>query len=246
MKVLGLDLETSGLDPKKDRILEVGAVLWDWENRIPLQMLSAFVDPSMDGACPGSFEVTPEITEITGITTGMIEEFGLAEKDVLFEVGPLSIAADYFMGHNCNLFDSRFIDEACFRHGGQSFGKQWLDTSCDIKFPPRIKTRNLRHLAAEHGFLNPFSHRAVFDVLTMFQVASQYPLETIVARANEPTVYLQALVSYDEKERAKERGYRWNPGMRVWWKDFKQSDAEAEIKECGFATGFLADRPVEA
>ena len=35
MKILACDTETTGLDPKKDRITEIGLVLYDGELRVP-------------------------------------------------------------------------------------------------------------------------------------------------------------------------------------------------------------------
>lgn len=244
MKILGIDLETSGLNAQSDLILELGMVLYDWDTKVPLQIVTEFVDPNLDIEREG-FKVTQEITEITGITNDMLEEYGIAEGDAMQKLCVLAGKADYLMGHNCHNFDGLFVSAACSRTNWAEPAIRWLDTSVDVKYPPRIKTRNLRHLAAEHGFLNPLAHRAVFDVLTMFKVASNYRLEDIIARANEPTVYLQALVSFDEKEQAKERGYRWNPGWRVWWKEFKESDAREEVEQCGFKTAVLSGRPVE-
>lgn len=242
--ILGIDFETSGLDPLKDRPIELGSVLWDWDTKMPLMLLSELIDPSMD---MGGFTVTEEITGITGITSEMLTSYGQYEKDVYNRLKMMAQFADYFMGHFCNDFDALFLSEMRKRQGDESdmLQKHWLDTSIDIKWPEEITTRKLRYLASEHSFLNPFSHRAVFDVLTMLKTASEYPLEQIIARSNEPMVYLEALVTFDEKERAKERGYRWNPPTKQWWKGFKESDALIERQECQFKTLVLPGKPVE-
>jgi DNA polymerase-3 subunit epsilon len=240
--ILGLDLETSGLDPKVDRIIEVGAVLFDWDTQKPMQMISELVDPLMDLSID-EFTLTGEIIEHTGITMEMLETFGSDERDVLRMIEQMAEKADYRMGHFCNDFDALFLQEAYARTGITEPALDWLDTSIDVRYPEKIKTRNLRHLAAEHGFLNPFPHRAVFDVLTMFKVAGCYNLEDIIARAKEPTVYVQALVKFEVNHLAKDRGYRWNPAKKIWWKQFKVSDFEAERQDYGFATQFLTEAP---
>ena len=50
----------------------------------------------------------------------------------------------------------------------------------------KIKTRSLPYLAADHGFLNPFPHRALFDVMTMIQIAGMYDINEILKYADSP------------------------------------------------------------
>jgi DNA polymerase-3 subunit epsilon len=110
----------------------------------------------------------------------------------------------------------------------------------DIVFPKDITTRRLTYLAAEAGFTSPWKHRAIFDVMTMLKLASAYDLDAIVARAREPLLYVQAVVSFDEKEKAKELGFRWFAPGKQWWKPMKVSDLEAMKPTCGFQTRLLA------
>jgi len=77
----------------------------------------------------------------------------------------------------------------------------------DVPSPPQITTRKLAHLAAEHGFLNPFAHRAVFDVLTMLKILSCYPIENVIISSNQPLMKLVALVAFDGRYKAKARGF---------------------------------------
>jgi hypothetical protein len=47
-------------------------------------------------------------------------------------------------------------------------------------------------------------------------------------------------VSFDEKEKAKELGFRWFAPEKVWWRSMKLSDHEAMKDTCGFKTRLLA------
>lgn len=235
MLICGLDFETTGLDPKADRITEIGAVLWEWETSTPLALLSALVDPQRD--------IPPEITKLTGITSEMIANYGRPEGEAMADLRYLTGTANFIMAHNGTLFDKLFFEAALARLGWIDTGKVWIDTKTDIKYPDDITTRNLRHLASEHQFLNPFAHRAVFDVLTMLKVASLYPLEEIIARAKEPTLFVQACVSFEDKEKAKARGYYWCAPRKIWWKSLKESDYVAEKDTCGFRTVLLQGAP---
>lgn len=236
MKILGLDFETTGFDPKVDRIIEVGACLYDWDAQLPIQILSSFVYPEMP--------IPEEITKITGITNDLVVDYGRPEKEVCADLDYLIDAADYVMAHKAD-FDKGFFDAAANRgeFSSATLGKPWVCSMNDIKYPERITTRNLGYLAAEHGFVSPFRHRAVFDVLTMLKVASGYDLDAIIARSKEPTLIVQALVSFEEKELAKARGYMWCAPKKIWWRTWKQSDFEVDKLECDFRTQLLTAAP---
>ena len=237
MLLIGIDVETSGLEPKSDRIIEIGACLLDWDTKMPMMMLSELVDPKMENE---EFKLPEEITALTGITEAALEEFGGFEKDVLAKLDAMAVTADFYVGHNANVFDRLFLEEAYRRNGMTIAEKPWVDTICDIKFDPSIKTRNLQYLAADHGFVSPFRHRALFDVLAMLKILGQYDLDAVIARAAEPTLYVQAVVSFDEKEKAKELGFRWFAPDKIWWRSQKSSDYEAMKSTCGFKTRLLA------
>jgi DNA polymerase-3 subunit epsilon len=233
--VCGIDFETCGLDPVADRVIEVGACLYDWNTGVPLQLLSSFIH--IEKPLP------EEIVKLTGITDELLENYGRPAQDVFADLHYLFGKSDHVMAHNGTAFDRKFYDAAVEREEAFGYDGLWLDSMTDIKFPPEIKTRNLRHLAAEYGFLNPFAHRAIFDVLTMLKLAEQFNLEDIIARSQEPTVYVQAIVSFDEKELAKERGYHWCGAKKMWWRSWKQNDYEADKAECGFRTVILQGPP---
>lgn len=235
MRLLGLDYETTGLDRVNDRIIEVGLVLWDTDARLPLQVVSELVDPIKP--------IPDEIAAVHGITDAMVEEFGISEFELTQKINGMSETADYIVAHYGTIFDQPFTNELYLRQMGLPPSKVWVDTSVDLPYAERVKTRNLLHLAAEHGFLPAQSHRAVFDVMTMFRILGRYDLDAVIARAKEPMVCLEALVEFVDKEKAKERGYRWFPLKKIWWRNFKESDAIVERKECGFSTRILPEAP---
>lgn len=235
MLVTGIDFETNGLDPDADQVIEVGAVVWDWVEQIPMAMMSRFIETPKP--------LPPEITDINGITDAMLTKFGENEDDVFIELDRMIAGSSYVLAHFGNDFDKKFYLATWQRIGDEPEHREWIDTACDVPYPKRITTRNLRHLASEHGFLNPFSHRAVFDVLTMLRVASCYNFETILNRSREPMIYVQALVDFKTNQLAKDFSFRWNPDKKIWWKGQKQSDWEAERDAYQFKSQFLAGPP---
>lgn len=233
--VAGVDFETSGLDPVRDRIVEIGAVLWDWENQIPLSLMSDLVYHD-DLIMPA------EVVAVHGITDAMLRDLGRLEEGCITDLNAIICRSEYIFAHFGSEFDRHFYNATIVRlelPRNEPSPRLWVDTAIDIVYPERITTRNLRHLAAEHGFLNPFSHRAVFDVLTMLRIAGMYDLEKMVARSQEPMVYLMALVSFNDKDKAKERSYRWHPPTKTWWKGLKASDVIKERSEAPFDTSIL-------
>ena len=85
---VSLDLETTGLEPKKDRIIEIGAVkIKDGEIR---KTYATLVDPQM--------KIPERITKLTGITSQMVEGKPLAREAVK---GLLDFCGDLpLLGHN--------------------------------------------------------------------------------------------------------------------------------------------------
>lgn len=214
MKILGLDLETTGLSTSDDQIIEIGAVLWDWERNLPVEILSQLVQ--IDG------EVPSEITELTGISNEDLSNHGQSLEVVLKELKRMAKFSSYLVAHNGTQFDQIFLEREWSLQSELRIELPWLDTSHDLPFPAKIGTRKLSYLAAEHGFLNPFSHRAVFDVLTMLKVLAQYRHEDVLKLQSSPLRRVVAQVSYEGREQAKGAGFRWDPVQRHWFLEGKE------------------------
>lgn len=234
MKLLGIDFETTGLSFEKDRITEIGAVLWCTETAAPMQIFNVLVKHE-DG--PG---ITEEITRLTGITQAMLDAYGVAPDRAFARLIQMMLEADALVAHNGMGFDKPMLEaqikrsKACRDALPPDWEPLWIDTCMDVPYPEAITTRKLVHLAAEHGFLNPFAHRAVFDVLTMLKVLERYPIEAVLESARQPMMTLQALVSFDDREKAKARGYRWKAETKQWLRNMKAHLVEKEMAECGF------------
>lgn len=235
MLLLGLDFETTGLDFAKDRIIEVGAVLWDTTRGVPVRMLSELVSHPDSDECP---EVSEEITRITGITQADLDQFSVPWMEARRALNGMALAADAVVAHNGTGFDQPMLCAHLDRleHSQaphlEIWRGPWIDTCTDVDYPPAITTRKLTHLAAEHGFLNPFPHRAVSDVLTMLKVLSHYDIGPVLESSRQPSFTVRAMVSYDDREKAKARGYRWDGGKKVWTKIVKGHRLNDEIEAC--------------
>ena len=232
--ILGLDLETTGLDFTKDRPIEVGLALWSTTQK-------KFLEAS-DFLVQSDVPVSAEITKLTGITQAAVNKFGYDSKDALETVIDMMNQAQAVLGQNVVRFDKRMLEAWAARHGATIPEKLWIDTRTDL---PGVESKHLGYMAADHGFLNLFPHSALTDVLTCIKIFSMYDAETVLARAQEPTVILKAHVSYETNELAKKRKYAWNPANKLWWKIVKQSDVSLETGHNEFDISFVNDIPVE-
>jgi DNA polymerase III epsilon subunit-like protein len=223
---LGYDLETTGLNVKEERITEVGAVLWDVKEKKPVEVYNALVKIDRP--------LTPAIVKLTGLTDDILSKHGKSFVDAVKGMFELATHATHYVAHNGSLFDQPFLKEECVRNGVTFLERPLIDSSVDVPYPAEISTRKLVHLAAEHNFLNPYAHRAVFDVLTMMTVVSKYDSEEIIRYSESPNVTIRAMVEYADRAKASTKGYRWDGEKKFWTKTIKGFQLEKEKQESTF------------
>ncbi len=243
VRILGLDLESTGLDTANDWVTELGAVLWDVETKRPLVVQSCFLyDECMEP------RFTPEsiamMKRICGITPELLKEFGQEPSGVYHRLDLFAREAgvEYICAHNGENFDKPMLYAQLHRLGVPGTRLRelpWIDTRTDLPFAEEPDSRKLKHLALDSGFISNFAHRAVFDVLTMLRILSNYPIEDVIAYSKIPFITVRAVVSYDNRELAKAQRYSWEKiGERTfpkcWVKRIKQDKLNDEIAACKF------------
>lgn len=233
MKLLGFDTETTGLDPEKDEVTEIGAVLFDTDSHQPVRITGYLVKVSKP--------VSKEITALTGITSEMLDLYGIASKPALESVLRQMKSADFMCAHNAP-FDKGFLQAWCKREGVEMPEIPWIDTKCDLVEAAYLlgKSASLKYLAADHGFVYP-AHRAVNDVLAMLQILDRYPLDQIIERAQTPNVEVRAVVSFNDRLQAKERGYFWKPEQKLWVKQLKLNMVAIEKEAAPFPVVLMTE-----
>lgn len=246
MKILGLDFETTctdPIDPREARIIEIGAVLWDTTRGCPLVLVNRTV-------WHASYQYDSRIEGLTGMTLEDLQTFGSDPKFALQKLLKLYAKAEAIVAHNGNEFDKIVLACELQRHGLAMPTTPWIDTTSDIQYPEKISTRKLEFLAPAHGFLNPFSHRALFDVISMLKILNYYNFENVLERSKMPDVTLLAdtvkpfgptrVKGEQQKQAAKDRGYRWNPDAKQWTKRVKENEVEAEQLAASFPVVVLS------
>lgn len=233
-RILGFDLETTGLDTTLDRPIEVGICLWDTDSKKPIISRGFFL---WDETYP---PVQADAIKVHGITLELLKEFGEDPKDVFPWIERFiekhSIVA--VVAHNGNAFDKPLLLNELKRLQLDCpliSGLHWVDTHQDL--PEYGKSKSLTYMAADHGFVNPYSHRAQFDVLAMMKILSKFDIEEVIKIGKTPKVRMKGSLSMGEqnfeikKDWLKKRGYRWNSEKKFWEKEFKETEVDKEKQE---------------
>lgn len=180
---VALDLETTGLNPVRDRILEIGAI--KVRNGCVVGEYATLVDCQM---C-----IPSHITNLTGITNEMLEAAkaeGKAPK-VSQAIGELVRFCEDLplLGHNI-AFDFGFVKQNA-ANCGIGFERDGIDTLKIAKvYLSDLPSRSLEALCRHYGIGSETHHRAVEDALAAAQLyqklAEERAAEAEVARAFFP------------------------------------------------------------
>ena len=144
------DLETTGFSPRKNRIIEIGAVRI--ENGNVTERFSEFVNPRVP--------LPYKITQLTGITDTMV-----ADASGIEEVLPRFVAfceGAVLVGHNVS-FDISFINENCARQGIEADFTTVDTLGLSRMFFPRQARHTLDAVAKALNVTLGQHHRAVDD-----------------------------------------------------------------------------------
>ncbi|MCX6126654.1 MAG: 3'-5' exonuclease [Proteobacteria bacterium] len=216
-----VDVETTGLDPVQDQVIEIGLCEFGWSEVMPptvTRMYGALQDPQ----CP----VSKEISTLTGLTDTVLKgqsiDWALVSK--------IWNGATVIVAHNAE-FDRGFLSRISALQGQP---KHW---GCSVRHIDwRAKgfgTRKLQYLAADHGFVNPFAHRALFDCMTTYRLVRPH-LAELLKRSHEPEIKFLAVGSpFESKDVLKASGYHWASEQRVWHKTVSPDQVNIEREFLG-------------
>lgn len=181
---IAFDLETTGLSPETDQIIEIGAL--KVKDGKVVERFMEFVKPDKP--------ITPAITEITGITNEMVAGARNTEEIVSEFV---NFCEDYVLiGHNI-MFDYKF----CKRYAkiyGHSFEKKGIDTlKIARKVHKEFASKSLGSLCEHYHIDNKAAHRAYHDALA---TAKLYHCLAHYFEAQDEKLFVPAQLMYKEKK----------------------------------------------
>lgn len=161
-KLVSLDLETTGLYAERDKIIAIGAVKRNADNKlIDFYRLINIKD-----------NVPHKITELTGLNTAQLEKDGIDLGDALKQLKNF-IGHGIILGYNLP-FDADFLMEAC------KDTKQTEITNSMKDLMPIVKSTNifldnykLETVLKEYGIEDKQKHNALSDAKATFELADK-------------------------------------------------------------------------
>lgn len=148
-----VDLETTGLRPNYDKIIEIGAIkVTQKEGVQQTEVYNRLIHPGIS--------IPKMITEIVGITDDMVKD-APKEESIIAEF--LDFVEDLpLIGHNLR-FDYSFLKTVAVRYG-YSFERDGLDTlTISKKYLSELESRKLDDLCRYFGIMDENHHRAWND-----------------------------------------------------------------------------------
>lgn len=223
-----LDTETTGLDHRKDELIELGMVKFDYtsDGRIVgvRDVFSAFNEPSGP--------ISAEVTALTGITDEMVAGHRIDEAEVKAFVEGAVIA----IAHNAG-FDRKFAERSWSIFERMAWGCSMTEVDWRAH---GFSGGQLGYLLNGAGLFHQ-AHRAVDDCHALLEVldfalptTGAPALALLLETARKPTVRVWAEQSpFELKESLKKRGYRWNDGTdgrpKSWYMDVCESSIDDEL-----------------
>jgi DNA polymerase-3 subunit epsilon len=216
MLVAIVDVETTGLNPETDAVIEIAAILYSTEHRAILQQVSTLL-PVAANPAEEINGIPPELARMVA------DDLANAALEVVFE---MACKSAYLVAFNSD-FDQQFCDKENLFGG---LAKPWADAAA-IQYPRQSTKRDLVNIALANGIPVVNAHRALDDCRLVADLLGKVPdLDYQLERAARPKVLVKAVAPFSENDMVKAAGFKWNrPDLipRAWAKRMPREDAEA-------------------
>jgi len=222
-----VDVETTGLDPSVDEVVELAMIAFDYTVDGSLLQIVGSFDQVRDPGRP----IPPEITRLTGLTDDMVATKSIDDDAVMEFVQPAAL----ILAHNA-AFDRRF----CERLFPVFAEKPWACSFREVSWAEEgFESARLSGLANGYGLFFD-GHRALNDCEVGVELLSRsLPLSgrtglaTILKSARRPCWRIRAVgAPFSFRETLKLRKYRWDAGDQqrrgAWCIDVPENDFDAE------------------
>jgi DNA polymerase-3 subunit epsilon len=224
-----LDTETTGLNHRREEIIEIGVVAFTFDEHGVIGDITGVYG----GLQQPRSAIPAEITRLTGITDEMVAGQVIDMSTLQSLVEP----ADLIIAHNAS-FDRPFCEAL-----SPTFSrKAWCCSNAEIEWASRgFEGTKLGYLVGQAGFFHD-GHRAVDDCFALLEVLdrqvgqdSTTPFAELYKASLRSRVRVFAESSpYDLKDHLKARGYRWSDGSegqpKCWWVEVNEPDLEDELR----------------
>ena len=224
-----VDTETTGLNARKDEIIEIGIVAFSFDAAGNIGDVTGVYG----GLQQPSVAIPADITRLTGITDAMVagQTIDIARVQALIE------PADLIIAHNAG-FDRPF----CETFSPVFAPKAWACSVAEIDWSARgFEGTKLGYLIGQAGYFHD-GHRAVDDCFALLEVLGQggpkqgsTPFAELFAASQRLRVRIFAEHSpFEMKDHLKARGYRWSDGSdgrpKCWWVEVADDMLDDELR----------------
>ena len=223
-----IDVETTGLDPSTDEIIEIAVLPFDFSSDGRIFAVHESFESFRDPGRP----IPLAVTAITGIEDAMVAGASVdpTEVEAFLDRAVLVIA------HHSS-FDRRFAERLC-----DAFAYlPWACSLSDVPWRAEGFTdgTKLQNLANASGFFFD-GHRALDDCRAGLELLSRRlprsgvtALEMLLESCRTPRWLVSAVgAPFDARQTLKSRGYRWrngdDGGIRAWTTEVANDALEAE------------------
>ncbi len=207
-----VDTETTGIDPDRDAIIELGMVLFEYdpETGQAYRVLGSF-DQLED---PG-FPISPESTLVHGITDAMVAGRKIDDRAVADFLAGVSLV----IAHNSK-FDRVFLEKRLPLFESLPWGCSLAQVDWRAE---GVGSAKLDYIAYQYGFFYE-AHRAEGDCYALLEILQQVlpksgglVLKSILKGLSLKSYQIFATGSpFETKERLKARSYRWDGEKKCW------------------------------
>ncbi len=227
---LSLDVETTGMSPRSDAVIQLSVVPFTYAPESGRIFESG--DPLTWFEDPGR-PIPPEIVELTGITDADVAGQRIDDAAVAAALGSASLV----IAHNAE-FDRPFTERRlpAFRD------KPWACSIRDVRWRQAgLSSSSLEYLLMKRCACFYGAHRADQDARAVVHLLATpfddgaLPMRLLLDSARRGTLRVWAEGSpIETKDLLKARRYRWNPGTdgrpKAWYLDLPADDRDAELE----------------
>jgi len=222
-----LDLETTGLDPNSEEIIEIALLPFSYSADGRIFEIGEGFDQLRQPGKP----IPKIVTDLTGLTDAMVAGHSIDPQDVADFV----VDAHLIVAHNAR-FDRPFAERFCdvFKE------KYWACSMADIDWPAEgAEGTKLFYLLILQGLFFE-GHRALNDCEAAIELLARpmprsgdlaFAALLKNARMSSFRIWAQK-APFELKETLKARGYRWNSGEnghpKSWYIDLHAEQCEEE------------------
>lgn len=219
---IAVDVETTGLLPSADRIIELALRRFRYDRSGVITNIDRAYGWLEDPGVP----IPLEIARLTGLTDADLTGQAIDDDDAVRLLGTGTLVIAHHSRFDRPWVEARLPDAA---------GLAWACSMEEIDWRVRgLEGGKLGFLLMQAGWFHE-GHRAGADVDAVIQLLrhrfddGRTALSLLLEKAAQPSWIVRAVgADFGVKDLLRSRGYRWDAGRKVWWREIADQDRSPE------------------